>query len=313
MGTYNAWVSGDVSSLKMGNDFNGFPTDPGTPGMVSVGVDYAFAANWLVGAVVSVGTATQSFSLGGNFRQNEFAVSGYAAHAGGPLWFDLIGTYGGLHYDVNRIVPIGIATIANNGSTNGSNASFATEIGYNILLPVGSSAVASPLPVKAPPPAAPVYLTHGPVAEIVLQRINVDGFTETDPFSGDPLGGFTALSYAGQVRDSAVTELGYQVSMDIGAWHPYAKLAWNHELVPYDRSVTASLTTISAPSYSMPAVIFGTDWASATVGTTLNLGGGTVAYASFTSQMGQSSVTYYGGQLGLSFALNAPAAPAKPY
>jgi outer membrane lipase/esterase len=35
-GTFNTWVSGDVSSLRMGND-PGFPTDPGTPAMVTVG------------------------------------------------------------------------------------------------------------------------------------------------------------------------------------------------------------------------------------------------------------------------------------
>ena len=59
----------------------------GTPGIVTAGVDYAAFANWLVDAAVSVGTTTQSFSLGGNFKQNEYAVSTYAAYAAGPVWF----------------------------------------------------------------------------------------------------------------------------------------------------------------------------------------------------------------------------------
>jgi outer membrane lipase/esterase len=308
VGSFNAWVSGDISSASMGNS-NGFPTDPGTPGMVTVGADYSWAPNWLVGGAVSVGTTTQSFSLGGNFQQNEYALSAYVAYAGKPVWFDVITSYGGLHYDVDRVVPIGITTVSNTGSTNGSNASFATELGYNFTTNVGHGWDAAPLLTKAAPMPAGLYLTHGPVAGILLQQIYVDGFRETDPFAGDATGGFTALSYAGQVRDSAVTELGYQVSTDIGIWHPYAKLAWNHELVSSNRLVAASLTTIAAPSYSMPAVILGRDWGTATLGTTVALGHGMTGYASFTSEIAQNQATYYGGLIGVSVALNGPSPP----
>ena len=145
-----------------------------------------------------------------------------------PLWFSLIGTYGVLHYNVNRVVPVGITTVTNTGTTNGGNLSLAGEAGYKFI--------------KGP-------LTHGPVTGLTWQRVKVDGFTETDSF-----GGFTALSFGDQVRNSAVTELGYQVFYDIGKWRPFAKLVWDHELVSSDRSVTASLTTTVAPSYSMPAV-----------------------------------------------------------
>jgi outer membrane lipase/esterase len=300
-GTFNTWVTGNISSLSMGN-YPGFPTDPGTPGMVTVGTDYLWAPNWLVGGAVSAGTTTQSFSLGGNFKQNEFALSGYSAYADGRFWFDMVGTYGGLHYDVNRVVPLGIVTVSNTGNTSGRNASFASEIGYNFQLPIGNAASA-PLPVKAPP-GAPLYLVHGPLAGILLQRIWVDGFSETDS-----LGGVTALSYANQIRNSAVTELGYQAHIDLGIWSPYVKVTWDHELVPYDRSVTASLTTITAPSYSMPAVALGKDWGAGTIGTTVALGRGITAYASFTGQFGQSQATFYSGQIGLNVALNAPAPP----
>ena len=290
VGTFNTWVTGDVSSLSMGN-YPGFPTDPGTPAMITVGTDYLWAPHWLIGGAVSAGTTTQSFSLGGNFKQNEVALSGYSSYADGRLWFNTIGTYGGLHYDVNRIIPLGIVQVANTGSTNGANASFASEIGYNFQLPLGSTAALLPMPVKAAP-AAPLTLVHGPLAGILLQHIWVDGFTETDS-----LGGVTALSYASQVRDSAVTRLGYQAHVDVGIWSPYVKLTWDHELVPFERSVTASLTTITAPSYSMPAVALGKDWGTGTVGTTVAVGRGMTAYASFT------------GQFGLNVALNTLAAP----
>jgi outer membrane lipase/esterase len=306
VGTFNAWISGDISSLTMGNSFPGFPSDPGTPGMVTVGADYLWLPNWLVGGAASVGTTTQSFGLGGNFRQNEYALSGYAAYVGHPLWFDMIASYGGIHYNTDRIVPIGITTVSNTSSTNGDNPSFAVEVGYNFTTGYGTSWAPSLMPTKAPPAASGLYITHGPVGGILLQRVSVDGFTETDPFTADATGGFTALSFAGQVRDSAVTELGYQASTTIGIWQPYAKLVWNHELEPYNRLVTASLTTAVAPSFSMPAVILGSDWGTATIGTSVTLRPGMTAYASVNSEFGQSEATYYGGQIGLNFALGAP-------
>jgi outer membrane lipase/esterase len=121
--------------------------------------------------------------------------------------------------------------------------------------------------------------THGPLAEMLLQQVHINGYTETDAFGA--IGGFTALSFSGQTRNSAVGELGYQASVDVGIWSPFAKIAWDHEFAATDRSVAASLTTISAPSYSMPAVLLGTDWATASVGTSVRLGHGITGYAMF--------------------------------
>jgi outer membrane lipase/esterase len=136
---------------------------------------------------------------------------------------------------------------------------------------------------------------------VVLQHITVNGYTETDPFAS--IGGFTALSFADQTRNSAVTELGYQASLDLGKWRPFAKLVWNHELASTDRSVTASLTSIVAPSYWMPAVVLGKDWGTATLGTTVAFAPGVTGYGTLTSQVGQQNVVTYGGQIGLNVAL----------
>lgn len=306
--TFNAWVTGDLSSLAMHSSDVGFPNDPGTPGMVTAGADYSWAPNWLLGGAVSVGTTTQSFSLGGNFQQNEYAFSGYLAYVGRPLWFNMIASVGGLHYNVDRVVPIGIAAIPNTGNTSGTNASFAAEIGYDFH--TGWLGGYGPVMVKARP-AAGFDFAFGPVAGIILQRIGVSGFAESDMFAGDPDGGFTALTYGSQVRNSAVTELGLQAGVDVGLWHPYGKLVWNHELNADNRIVTAIEPEIAfAPAFSMPAVSFRRDWATAMVGTTVKLGRGITGYASFSSELGQGDVTYYGGQLGLNVALNAPAETA---
>jgi outer membrane lipase/esterase len=206
-----------------------------------------------------------------------------------------------MRYDVNRIVPIGITQQSNVGNTSGRNTSLAAEFGYDFVAPLGPAAAPS-MYVKAPPSAPGLQITHGPVAGIVLQHIRVDGFTETDQFGA--VGGFTALSFAAQTRNSAISELGYHASVDIGIWQPFVKLVWNHELVSSDRSVTASLTSMVAPSFSMPAVVLGRDWATGTVGTSARIGQGVTAYAAFTGEMVQRDVVAYGGQVGVNVALH---------
>ena len=87
-------------------------------------------------------------------------------------------------------------------------------------------------------------------------------------------------------------------------------MLWDHEFDPLNRVVTASLTTIAAPSYSMPAVVLGRDWATASVGTQITFTAAWSALASFTAQFGQDRATVYGGLLGLNYAFGqAPASP----
>jgi outer membrane lipase/esterase len=301
-GTFNVWATGEAMSLAINSGSTGFPNDPGTPAAVTAGIDYAIASNIIVGAAFSYGQTTQSFDLGGDFKQTDIAGSLYGAYAAGPYWARAIGTYGGLTYDVNRIVPIGITQQSNTGNTSGRNVSFAAEFGYDFTMPLGGAAPSAPvMPLKAAAPAPWPLLTFGPVVGIVLQHITVNGYTETDPFAA--IGGFTALSFGDQTRNSAVTELGYQASLDLGRWHPFTKLVWNHELASTDRSVTASLTTIVAPSYWMPAVLLGKDWGTATLGTTVTFAPGVTGYGTLTSQIGQQNVIAYGGQVGLNVAL----------
>ena len=298
-GTFHGWISGDVSWLKMTNNAAGFPNDPGTPLMSTAGFDYAITPDWLVGMAFSGLTTKQSFSLGGNFRQDEFAVSVYSAWRRSALWADAIVSWGTLHDTVNRQIPLGITTQSNQGTTDGTNVSLAGEIGYNFTNTLGVAPVAG-LSYKAPL-AAPLVLTHGPVGGVILQQVYVNGYTETNP-----LGTPTALSFGSQTRNSAITELGYQASLKYGIWEPYAKVVWDHEWADLNRSVAASLTSIVAPSFSMPAVILGRDWATATVGTRVKLASDLTGYAAFVAEAAQANVTVYGGQLGINYAFNAP-------
>ena len=268
----NAWITGDISHLGMDN-YHGFPDDPATPLALLAGLDFRIDRSLIVGGVVSTNTQRSSFSTAGDFTHDEIAASLYLAYARGPLWGKVIGTYSHIDYAVNRDVPIGITLQANNGHTNGSNLSLAAEGGYKFT-------------------TGP--FSHGPVAGIVLQRVDVDDFVES--------GSFTSLGFDSQTRRSLVSALGYRAAFDWGPFRPFAQVVWNHELADTDREVRAWLTTIAAPSYTMPAVELGRDWGTTSVGTTWKLGRSVTALGAFTAEFGQHDARNYGGQVGLNVA-----------
>jgi outer membrane lipase/esterase len=277
---WNVWVNGQLSYLKLDNSSGGFPGDPGLPLSGSMGVDYKWQNGWLAGAALTAGYVNPTFSLGGGYKQDSVGLSLYAGYRNANWWGDLTGTAAWLGYDTNRLTPIGITVQANNGSSRGDDLSLAAEVGYDFR----TGAV-----------------THGPLAGLILQQARVGGFTES--------GSFTSLSFGEQIRNSEVGVLGYQIRFDWGSWHPFAQLVWDHEFDPLKRMVTASLTTMAAPSYSLPAVVLGREWATATVGTQVTLTPAWSGLASFTAQLGQNHATVFGGLIGLNYALGERPAP----
>jgi outer membrane lipase/esterase len=275
---FNAWVTGDLSFLKIDN-YPSFPGDPGHPIAATAGFDFKVANHWLFGAAFSIGTTKQSFSTVGGFTQDAFSASLYGAFRNEPWWANVVASAGTQRYSVNRLVQLGITLQPNVGTTTGTNVSLALETGYDFIAG---------------------RFMHGPVVGITLQRVWVGSFTES--------GSFTSLAFDDQTRNSAVTELGYQASFDAGLFRPFAKAVWNHELASTDRLVTAYLTTIAAPGYSLPAVILGKDWGTATAGTTFKLSSNVTGLVAFVGQFAQHSVTNYGAQLGFNVALGPPVA-----
>jgi outer membrane lipase/esterase len=271
---FNVWINGDVSSLKISNPAPGFPGDPSTPLSGTVGLDHKSPNGLLLGGAFTTGTQTPGFDLGGKFKQKENAGSVYGGYLRGASWASVIATYGALDYDVNRIVPIGITLQNSNGRTSGSNVSVALQGGHDFALGT---------------------MTHGPVAGLTWQQVKVGGFTET--------GSFTSLAFGGQTRESLISGIGYKASYELGRFRPYVQAVWNHEYAS-DRTVRASLTTIEAPSYEMPAVKLGRDWATGTLGTTMNISNAFTGIASFTAQAGQTGVKTYGGRVGLNYTFN---------
>ncbi|WP_424630838.1 autotransporter outer membrane beta-barrel domain-containing protein [Bradyrhizobium sp. SYSU BS000235] len=271
---FNIWFNGDMSSLKIDNR-SGFPGDPSTPISGTLGATYTWASNALVGAALTLGDQSPTFSSGGGFKEREVALSVYGAVRGGPVWATAVLSYGFLNYDVHRVVPLGIAFDNNLAKASGGNFSVAGMTGYDFT--IGA-------------------ITHGPVAGIEFQTVRINDFVESG-------GSFTGLAFSNIGRESAVTSLGYRAAFDYGIWRPFAQVTWNHELIDTSaKTVTAALTTGVFPGYAMPIVQLGRDWATATVGTTVHLDARLTGLAAITAQAGQDNVVVYGGRVGLNYA-----------
>ena len=234
----NVWVGGGAGTQSVTNTPY-FPNATGTSFGGTVGADYLTPSGIIVGAAISSGDQVRNFSTGGHFSQVDEALSLYAGYRTRALWGNAVASYVLLQDHVARQVPLGIFTDQNSGDTSGRDLSLALRGGWDFH--VGR-------------------MTFGPVAGFVLQQVRLNGFSE----SGTT--GFTALSFDGQTRNSAVSQLGWRGSVDIGDWQPFAEMDWNHEWADRTRSITASLTSIAAPSYTAAAVPVASDWATVSLG-----------------------------------------------
>lgn len=270
----NVWASTGMNRTKIKNE-TGFPTDSGTPFSGTVGLDYRTSGGVMLGAAFTIGTQKQDFSTGGHFDQTVGAPSLYVAYKTGPVWGDAVATYGLYQNKIERHVPLGIFADQNNADVSGRSLALAILAGGDLKLG---------------------KVTTGPVAGLVLQQVRMNGFTETGT------SGVTALMFDSQTRGSIVSQLGWRASVDIGDWQPFAEAKWSHEWADKNRTVTASLTTVPAPPYSMDAVPMAKDWASGSLGVVYKLSSQVmlrgVGSAMFLNRQGTS----YGGELGLSYS-----------
>ena len=265
----NAWASAGADSLSFTNAAN-FPNASGTPFGGTVGADYRTQGGAILGMAVTAGSQNQGFSTGGHFTQTGEALSLYAAYSAGPLWGNAIASYGLLQNSIAREVAIGNFIDQNDGNADGHSLALALRGGYDFH--IGA-------------------ITTGPVAGAVLQQVRIDGLTETGT------SGLSALSFGNQTRGSEVSQLGWRGSVDLGNWQPFADLEWNHEFADKNRTITASLTSIAAPSWSADAIPIAANWATASVGVSYKVSPQVIVAAAASAMFASPQASSYGGEL----------------
>ncbi|MGA7713133.1 MAG: autotransporter domain-containing protein [Rhizomicrobium sp.] len=269
---FNAWTSAGANDLAIKNA-PGFAAVRGKPWRGSFGMDYGVGSGGVLGAAFTLGGETAHFSSGGGFVQFDQTGSIYAGFTSGRLWSHAVASYGIFQNDITRQAMLGLYTDVNHGETSGHTLALALRGGGDFAL---------------------AGATTGPVLGVVLQQVRLGAFTETGT------SGTTALSFGGQTRDSAVTQLGWRASMVWADVQPFAEVEWDHELHSNGTSVAAALTTAPTAPYSMDAAPVASDWATASLGASYRVSSCIALKGTLSSVVANSRVDNYGGELSLS-------------
>lgn len=267
----NGWMAAGYGYSKIESE-SYFSSASGNPFQGTVGADYLMDFGLIIGGALTATTQSQDFSSGGDFDQDEQTISLYSAYNYDQFWGNIVASYGTLQNDISRSVKLGVFSDQNNGDADGHSLSFALRGGSNFKID---------------------RLTTGPVLAVIFQKAHIDGFTERG------LTGVTALSFDSQTRDSIVSQLGWRGSVQLGEWKPFAEATWNHELRDDDHTITTTLTSVSAPSYTTSTAPVNSDWGNATLGTSYTINPRVTLWAAMSGGFGDSEMANYDGELGL--------------
>ncbi|AKC86180.1 autotransporter domain-containing esterase [Pseudoxanthomonas suwonensis] len=210
------------------------------------GLDWASGDGLVAGGFLGYGRLDADFGGNrGDFRQADATFGGFLGWYGGRSWVNAQLSYTTLDYDVTRGVRMGPSMRRHAGSADGSNTAFGVNGGYDF----GEGA-----------------LRHGPVAGLLWQTIDVDGYSEDNPSS-------SALAYPDQSLDSLVGSLGWQARYDAGGWQPYLRATWDHEFEDAPAEAFAQLQTLPGMEYAVPAAQFDGDHGTLVLGARFGLFG----------------------------------------
>ncbi|ADV26344.1 Carboxylesterase [Pseudoxanthomonas suwonensis 11-1] len=191
------------------------------------GMDWSNGNGLVAGGFAAYGRMDADFGGDrGGFTQADTTLGAFAGWYGERAWVNGQVSYTRLDVDVDREVRIGPAVRRHSGSADGD----ATAVGLSSGYQFGNGA-----------------LRHGPVASLLWQQVELDGWTEGNASS-------SALILPDQSRDSLVGSLGWQLSYDAGGFAPYARATWDREFEDEAGQATARLQSLPGMSYAVPGL-----------------------------------------------------------
>jgi outer membrane lipase/esterase len=217
-------VRGDFQRFGHGDEYDGVGP------ALTAGLDWT-RGNAIFGGFVGYGRQDNDWGFRrGSWDQSEATLGLVAGWFGeGGAWVNAQASYTRLDIDVQRNVALGPALRAHRGSTDGSNLTTALHGGWNF----GDGA-----------------LRHGPVLGVVSQRIDIDGFAESEPALS------SSLAFPDQSFDSLIGSLGWQASYTINArLQPYARFTFDREFEDVAEEVFAQSQSIpGSAAYAVPGL-----------------------------------------------------------
>lgn len=235
-------LRGDYQRRGDGDDYDGFAP------ALTVGFDWA-RGNTVFGVFGGYGVTRQDWGLSrGDFRHKDATLGGFVGWRGDTgAWVAGQVSWTSLDLDTHRTVRLGPAVRRHAGSADGENLTLAAHAGWDFQ--AGT-------------------LRHGPVLSLVSQRIDIDGFEESDPTLS------TALGYPDQRFDSLVGSIGWQIAATQGGLRPYARATWDHEFEDAPGEAYARVLSLPATGeYAVPALPHDDGYATVTLGARAGLYG----------------------------------------
>ena len=229
-------LRGDFQRFDHGDSYDG--AGPA----LTAGVDWA-RGNTVFGAFGGYGMQGNDWGQRrGDWDQSEATLGGFAGWYGDTGgWLNGQLSYSRIEFDIDRQVPLGIATRTHTGSPDGSNLTAALQGGWDF----GDGAV-----------------RHGPVLGVIAQRIDVDGYAESEPTQS------TSLAYPDQEFDSLIGSAGWQVAYALNDHlRPYARLTVDREFEdsPEQAFARSQSVTGSLP-YAVPGMGYDDSYGTLTFG-----------------------------------------------
>lgn len=229
-------LRGDFQRYGHGDHYDG--VGPALTG----GVDW-IRGDFVFGGFAGYGVQGNDWGLRrGSWDQDEITLGGFAGwygETGG--WVNGQLSYTRIGFDVDRDVPLGPVTRTHTGSPDGSNLTAALQAGWEF----GDGA-----------------LRHGPVLGVVSQRIEVDGYAESEPTLS------TSLAYPDQEFDSLIGSAGWQAAYAINDHlRPYARLTWDREFEdPAEQAFARAQSIPGSLPYAVPGVGYDDTYGTLTIG-----------------------------------------------
>ena len=236
-------VRGDFQRYGHGDHYDGVGP------ALAVGMDWG-SEGLSYGGFLGYGRQANDWGLRrGNWDQSELTLGGYLAwSAASGAWANAQLSWTRLDFDIERQVPLGPALRTHDASADGDNLTLAVQGGWDF----GDGA-----------------LRHGPVLGVVAQRIEIDGFAESDPELS------TSLAYPGQEFDSLVGSAGWQVAYTIHEdLRPYARVTVDREFEDEAAQAFARSQSIAdSLPYAVPGVVYDQSWVTLSFGARTRLFG----------------------------------------
>ena len=162
----------------------------------------------------------------GDYKQKEAGVGGHIGWHGAAGWVDAHIGWTRLDFDIERDVWLGPVMRTHTGSSEGDNLSAGVSGGWRF---------------------EHGRLSHGPVLRLLSQRVELDGYTETQPELS------TALAFADQKIDSLQGSVGWQADFQLKEhFQIFARATMDRE---FEDAPTQSFAQVTSLPGTMPFAV----------------------------------------------------------